>query len=149
MQSISTWVWQAATVRLGLIALIFVKFSIDALHFCFTCSLKVRQESRCPPKYLISLLHCMGVVLKFRWGESVYFSICLELNIRNSVLSLLSLSCIDVIQLAILVRVFTIVFIVFTSTVWHFAGEDFLMLWLSANQDSVIDDGMGSVMSEQ
>ena len=66
----------------------------------------------------------------------------------NSVLSLLSLSCIDVVQLAILVRVFSIMLIVLSSAVWHFAGKDFLMLWSSVNPDSVIDDGMGSMMSE-
>ena len=67
----------------------------------------------------------------------------------NSVFSLLSLSYIDVIQLAILVKVFSMVLIVFISTVWHFAGKDFLILWSSANPDSVMDDGMESVMSEQ
>ena len=49
MQSINTRVWQAVAVRQGLIVLIFVKFSITAFDFCFTCSLNVRQESRCPP----------------------------------------------------------------------------------------------------
>ena len=67
----------------------------------------------------------------------------------NLVFLLLSLSCIDVIQLAILVKVFSIVLIVLFSAVRHFAGKDCLILWSSAKPDSVMDDGMESVMSEQ
>ena len=67
----------------------------------------------------------------------------------NSVFLLLSLNHIDVIQLAILVKVFSVVLIVFISAVWHFAGKDFLILWSSANPDSVMDDGMESMMHEQ
>ena len=47
---------------------------------------------------------------------SACLSICLEPNIMNSVFSLLSLSHIDVIQLAILVKVFSMVLIVHIST---------------------------------
>ena len=67
----------------------------------------------------------------------------------NSVLSLLSLRCIDVIQSAIVVRVFSMVLIVFSSDVCHLAVKDFLMLWSSANPSSVTDDGMESLISEQ
>ena len=90
----------------------------------------------------------MGVVPKHRWDAPAYFSSCLEPNIMKSFFSLLSLSHIDVIQSAILVRVFSVVLIMFTSAVWHFAGKDVLILWSSANLDSDIDDGMESVMSE-
>ena len=72
-----------------------------------------------------------------------------DFKIMNSVFSLLSFNCIDVIQLAILVKVFSVVLIVFISAVWHFTEKDFLILWSSANPDSVMDDGMESVMSEQ
>ena len=67
----------------------------------------------------------------------------------NSVISLLSLSHIDVIQSVILVKVFSMVLIVLFSAVRHFAGKDFLILWSSAKLDSVVDDGMESMMSEQ
>ena len=80
---------------------------------------------------------------------SVCLSICLEPNSMNSVFSLLSFSRIDVIQSAILVKVFSMVLIVLFSAVRHFAGKDFLILWSSAKPDSVMDDGMESVMSEQ
>ena len=66
MHSINTRVWQAVVVRLGLIFLIFVKFNIAAFDFCFTCSLNVRWESRCPPRYLTSLLCCIGLLPKLR-----------------------------------------------------------------------------------
>ena len=129
--------------------LIFMKFSIAALHFCFTCSSKVRQESRCPPRYLIKLLHCMGDMPKLRCNVSACLSICLEPNIMNSVFLLLSLSHTDIIQSAILVKVFSMLLIVHFSAVRHFAGKDVLILWSSAKPDSVMDDGMESVMSEQ
>ena len=66
----------------------------------------------------------------------------------NLVFLLLSLIHIDVIQLAILVKVFSMVLIVLFSAVRHFAGKDFHILWSSAKPDSVMDDGMESVMSE-
>ena len=62
---------------------------------------------------------------------------------------LLSLSHIDVIQVAILVKVFSRVLIVLSSAVGHFAGKEFLVLWSSMKPDSVMDVGMESVMSEQ
>ena len=76
-------------------------------------------------------------------------SICLEPNSMNSVFSLLSFSCIVVIQSAILVRVSSMVPIVLFSAVGHLAGKDPLMLWSSAKPDSVMHGGMESVMREQ
>ena len=76
-------------------------------------------------------------------------SICLEPNSMNSVFSLLNFSHISVIQLAILVKVFSMVLIVLFSAVLHFAGKDLLILWLSAKPDNVTDDGMESVIREQ
>ena len=55
----------------------------------------------------------------------------------NSVFLLLSVSHIDVIQLAILVKVFSTVLIVLFSAVRHFAVKDFLILWSSVKPDSV------------
>ena len=65
----------------------------------------------------------------------------------NSVFLLLSLSCIDVIQMAILIKVFSMMLIVVFYAVRHFAGKDFLILWSSVKPDNVTDDGMESVMS--
>ena len=80
---------------------------------------------------------------------SACLSICLEPNSMNSVFLLLSFSHIDVIQSAILDKVFSMVLIVLFSAVGYFAAKDFLILWSSAKLDSVMDDGMKSVMSEQ
>ena len=67
----------------------------------------------------------------------------------NSVFTLLSLSRINVIQSAILVKVFSMVLIVLFSAVGHFAGKDHLILWSSAKPDNVMDNGMESVIREQ
>ena len=67
----------------------------------------------------------------------------------NSVLSLLSLRCIDVIQSATVVRVLSMLLIVFSSDLQHLAGKDFLMLWSSMNPVNVADNGADSLISEQ
>ena len=149
MQHISTRVWQTAAVRLGLNAFIFLKFSIAALYFCFTCSSKVRQESRCSLRYLIKLVCCMGVVPKLRCNVSACVSFGLEPNIMNSVFSLLSFSRINVVHLANLFKVFSMLFFVLFLAVRHFAGKDIFILWSFAKPDISMDDGMESMMSEQ
>ena len=106
-------------------------------------------RSRCPPRYLISLLCYIGLLPRFRWDVSACFNICLEPNIMNSVLSLLSLRHIDIIQSAIVVRVFSMMLIIFSWDVWHLSVKDFLMLWSSANPASVINEGTKSLISEQ
>ena len=49
----------------------------------------------------------------------------------------------------ILVKVFSMLFIVLFLAVRHFAGKDILILWSSAKLNSSMDDGMEPVMSDQ
>ena len=133
MHNINTTVLQAVALRLGLIALIFVKFIHVTFDFCFTCPSNVRLESRCQPRYLTIWLCCIGLLLKSRWDVFACFSICLEPNIMNLVLSLLNLRWIDIIQSGIFVGVLSMVLIVFSSDVWHLAVKDSLCyghLWI-------------------